>query len=54
MLVLSVLIGIWFWNNYFRIGPEWIEPLVFLIGWAAIFILATKGFLALVKGVKRI
>ncbi len=54
MLALSVLIAIWFWNNFFRIGPEAIEPIVFFMGWAAILAFATWGFVNLVKGAKAI
>jgi len=51
-LILSVLFAYWFCHNYFRIGPEVLEPFVFFGGWALALGVASVGLVLLVKGAK--
>ena len=46
------LIAIWFKNHYFQIGPEWSEPVVFVVGWLFVLGLLATSFVWLVRSVK--
>lgn len=53
-LVVAGVIGWWFARNYYRIGPEALEPVALFVGAAVIIATGAFGFLQLVRGIKRL
>jgi len=50
-LVVAALAGWWFGRHYYRIGPEYLEPLVLISGAAAILLVGGLGLISLVQGI---
>lgn len=52
VLAMDFVFALWFWKNYFRIGPERLELVVLLMGWTAIAVVAGFAFVQLIRGIK--
>jgi hypothetical protein len=53
-LLLAAIVGWWFARNYYRIGPEALEPIVLISGAGVIIAAAGFGLVQLVSGIKRL
>lgn len=51
-LLLCVLLAVWFWDNYYRIGPESAEGFVFIGGWGLILVGVGVLFVQLIAGMR--
>jgi len=47
----TAVLGIWFLNNFSRIGPEHFEPFVLIFGWLAVLFLCRLAIIPVAKGI---